>query len=71
MCNNSFLWSQEFDTFLSDFQIFDVDGDGHLEKDEMILLFQAQLNREPSKKEVRFLIDEPAREEAGAQRQGG
>jgi len=48
------LWSQEFDTFLSDFQIFDVDGDGHLEKDEMILLFQAQLNREPSKKEVCF-----------------
>ena len=32
---------------------------------------QIYTGKQHSKKEVRFLIDEPAREEAGAQRQGG
>lgn len=30
------LSQDEFDTFLSDFQIFDVDGDGHLERSEVV-----------------------------------
>jgi len=46
------LTNDEFETYLSDFRIFDKNNDGHLDRSECASLFTSQLEREPTDKEA-------------------